>query len=643
MLPETVNASGSDLPPASALLSAYADHLAVTGRGNVLYERAAPRFLLRWPNPQAWADEPLAARVATDSSTRPFVMFLMVWGWLRPGWDWLVSRKLSTFWRDIVATPLESDMARFCDTAEAVGFTPIQSKRAASQSVGRLLLQTGRPLDGLAIADLEELAAACRMRQKADGQGWGHYRAAIVTAHTVLFHLGVVDTPPPAASQPQSLPDRVSDVSAVLRPDFVAYLERKAGTCVPKTVSSLATRLAHFGRFLNNIDPNLESLRELDRRFHIEPYLNSVAEAVSPKTGQPITVSDQSRRILAVSNFLSDITEWGWEQAPLRRLVFPSDVPRLPRPLPRYIPVDADRRLTDTLEASSYRLAADGLLLARATGLRIGELLDLELDCVHEIEDHGSWLKVPLGKLDTERMVPLDDETLELLDRIAATRTPGRPLPHPRTGRPTQFLFTHHGRRVSQTALRKELTRSADQAGIGHVTPHQLRHTYATALVNAGVSLQALMAFLGHVSAQMSLRYAHLFDSTVSTEYERALTLAKTRLGSMPIGPTRIPLTVSGCGGHSGDDWKDAPAIKSRLAGGYCLRAPAQGACPYANICEHCPNFRADAASVTVLAAQRLDTQALAEDAQARGWIQETERHQRLLKRLDNLIAQAAG
>lgn len=642
MLPETVNAPSPDLPPARVLLSAYADHLAVTGHGNVLYERAASRFLGRWPNPQSWADEPLAARVATDSSTRPFVMFLMVWGWLRPGWDWLVSRKLSTFWRDIVGTPLEADMARFLGTAETLGFTPIQAKRAASQSVGRLLLQTGRPLDGLTIADLEELADACRMRQKADGQGWGHYRAAIVTAHTVLFHLGVVETPPPAASQPQSLSDRVADVIAALRPDFVAYLERKAGTCVPKTVSSLATRLAHFGRFLNNIDPDLESLADLDRRRHIEPYLTSVAETVSPKTGQPITVADQSRRILAVSNFLSDITEWGWEEAPLRRLVFPSDIPRLPRPLPRYIPVDADRRLTDALEASSYRLAADGLLLARATGLRIGELLDLELDCVHEIESHGSWLKVPLGKLDTERMVPLDDETLQLVDRIAATRTPGRPLPHRRTGRPTQFLFTHHGRRISQTALRKELARSADRAGIGHVTPHQLRHTYATALVNAGVSLQALMALLGHVSAQMSLRYAHLFDSTVRAEYERALNLAKTRLGSMPIGPSRIPLTVTGCGGHEDDNWKDAPAIKARLAGGYCLRAPAQGACPYANICEHCPNFRADAASVTVLAAQRLDTQALAEDAQARGWIQETERHQQLLERLDNLIAQAS-
>jgi hypothetical protein len=255
-------------------------------------------------------------------------------------------------------------------------------------------------------------------------------------------------------------------------------------------------------------------------------------------------------------------------------------------------------------------------------------------------------LKIPLGKLDSERMIPLDDDTVALIDRITVTRDHSRALPHPRTGRPTQFLFNHHGRRLSQTALRIELRRSAAAAGIGHVTPHQLRHTYATAMVNAGVSLQALMRLLGHVSAAMSLRYAHLFDHTVRAEYERALDLAKTTIGTMPptlpaAGRPTLPLLPSGT--RSDGDWRDAPAIKSRLAGGYCLRAPAQGACPYANICEHCPSFRADAASVTVLAAQHRDTAALAADAEQRGWIDEADRHHRLLARLDTLINNASA
>ena len=150
------------------------------------------------------------------------------------------------------------------------------------------------------------------------------------------------------------------------------------------------------------------------------------------------------------------------------------------------------------------------------------------------------------------------------------------------------------------------------------------------------------MALLGHVSAEMSLRYAHLFDSTVRAEYERALDLAKGRIGAMPTPTGRPPIPVNANGCTSDDDWRDAPAIKARLAGGHCLRAPAQGACPYANICEHCPSFRTDAASAAVLSAQRVDTQALLADAQTRGWIDEADRHRRLLDRLDTLIANTA-
>jgi hypothetical protein len=274
----------------------------------------------------------------------------------------------------------------------------------------------------------------------------------------------------------------------------------------------------------------------------------------------------------------------------------------------------------------------------RATGMRIGELCDLELDCVHEVPGAGAWLKVPLGKLDTERMVPLDEETLALVDRIAEHRSAGRPLPHPRTGKPVEFLLTHQGRRVSIDTLRNELNRAAAEAGIGAATPHQLRHTYATALVNSGCSLQALMALLGHVSATMSLRYGRLFDATVRADYEKALTLAKSRLG--PVLPERTPLPLANITGGA-SNWQHAELIKTRLAGGYCLRTAAQGTCSYANICEHCPNLRTDTTFLPILATQRADAAALAADATARGWTAEATRHNQLVERLDRLIAHA--
>jgi integrase len=397
-------------------------------------------------------------------------------------------------------------------------------------------------------------------------------------------------------------------------------------------VSATASRLAFFGRVLAEVDPELDSFAGLDRQRHIEPWLHAVAQDRHRHYDTPLSASERRSRILNVARMLQDITDWDWPQAPRRRLITSQDIPRLPRPLPRYLPPDADRRLTQALQTSPNRLRADALLLARATGLRIGELLDLELDCVHEVDGHGAWLKVPLGKLDTERMVPLDQDTLELVDRIVQQRSPGRPLRHPRTGRMVEFLLTHQGRRLSKDVLRDELHRAATEAGLGPVTPHQLRHTYATALVNAGVSLQALMALLGHVSATMSLRYGRLFDATVRADYEKALALAKQRLG--PVLPQATPVQLE-------TDWRQAPLIKARLAGGYCLRTAAQGVCAYTNICEHCPNFRSDAGFLPILAAQRTDAQALAADAEARGWGEEAARHRQLVERLDQLMSQA--
>jgi integrase len=348
-----------------------------------------------------------------------------------------------------------------------------------------------------------------------------------------------------------------------------------------------------------------------------------------------LSASERRSRVLTVGRLIDDINEWGWAEAPERKLVFARDVPRLPRALPRYLPPDADRRLSQALHASPNRLRADALLLLRATGMRIGELLDLELDCVHEVPGAGAWLKVPLGKLDTERMVPIDEDTLDLVDRIVTHRSLGKPLPHPRTGKSVDFLLTHQGRRISVDTLRAELHRAATEAGLKSVTPHQLRHTYATALINSGVSLQALMAMLGHVSAEMSLRYGRLFDETVRADYERALTQAKAQLG--PVLPSRTQLPIADISGGA-TDWKDTPTIKARLAGGYCLRTPAQGACAYANLCEHCPNFRTESTFLPILATQRTDAAALAADADARGWGEEATRHRRLVERLDQLM-----
>jgi hypothetical protein len=83
--------------------------------------------------------------------------------------------------------------------------------------------------------------------------------------------------------------------------------------------------------------------------------------------------------------------------------------------------------------------------------------------------------------------------------------------------------------------------------------------------------------------------------------------------------------------------------IKSRLAGGYCLRTAAQGVCAYTNICDHCPNFRFEPTMLAILSAQRADAHHPAQDAQRRGWTDEASRHTALVDRLDAIIARSAA
>src|SRR5262249_39400690 len=196
-------------------------------------------------------------------------------------------------------------------------------------------------------------------------------------------------------------------------------------------------------------------------RAHLDPARAAVAAAPNPRPAAVLSAAERHSRILTVGRMIDDIIEWGWAEAPARRLVFARDVPRLPRALPRYLPAGADRALAAALRASPSPLPAAALLLLRATWMRIRELHHLQLDCVHQVPGAGAWLQVPVGKLDTERMVLIDEDALALVDQITEHRSPGRPLPHPRTGKLADFLLTHQGRRVSADTLRGELHRAA--------------------------------------------------------------------------------------------------------------------------------------------------------------------------------------
>jgi site-specific recombinase XerD len=199
-------------------------------------------------------------------------------------------------------------------------------------------------------------------------------------------------------------------------------------------------------------------------------------------------------------------------------LIRKSDFPKLPQYLPRPLSAEVDRELQRRLAASPDPTAW-AVLLMRRTGLRIGELRNLEYHCVRA-EERRPLLKVPLGKLNNERLVPLDGTALELVRRLQSTDPRPRAWLVPGAG----------GAQAPYDRIRRVLRAlSRDLPEPTSITCHRLRHTFATEMLGAGMSLVGLMRILGHRDYHMTLRYAAITPEVVDDEYSKALAQLATK------------------------------------------------------------------------------------------------------------------
>ena len=120
-------------PQAAGIYDAYRGWLAARGVGNKTFDSGARCFLARFPDPQAWAGLPLTARLAgTRPQLQPLLNFLMLHGHLRPGYDYLLERKISSLWRELEGSPLGEDLAKVLEAAAELGFS--QRVRTANAS-----------------------------------------------------------------------------------------------------------------------------------------------------------------------------------------------------------------------------------------------------------------------------------------------------------------------------------------------------------------------------------------------------------------------------------------------------------------------------------------------------------------------------
>ena len=224
-------------------------------------------------------------------------------------------------------------------------------------------------------------------------------------------------------------------------------------------------------------------------------------------------------RLITLRGILSELA-YTTQLAELGQLLRRQDIPRRPHTLPRALPAEHDQLLQQELLRRND-LGSNFFLLLRHTGMRIGEAVDLAFDCLHTSGPDQWRIHVPLGKLKTERMVPIDSFTRDLVQRLRFFRSLD---PSPSDGR---LLARPGSRHALIRQLRAHLYEVCTAAGLpARIVPHQLRHTYASEMLRCGVDLPALMKMLGHASPEMTMVY---LDIALTDLQRESSWLAPTR------------------------------------------------------------------------------------------------------------------
>jgi integrase/recombinase XerC len=311
--------------------------------------------------------------------------------------------------------------------------------------------------------------------------------------------------------------------------EFLAYLQDQRRVS-DQTVRAYRSDLEQFGRFLatgtvasEGGERRGEAPADGGRRAPPPERIDVLAVRgfVARLSREGLEKSSIARKLSAVRSFLSHRVREGRLGANAAESV---TAPRVRRSLPRDLTVDEMFNLLDRIEGGDEVSLRDRAILELlyASGLRVGELVSLDLD---DVDLSASMLRV-LGKGSKERMVPFGRKALAALRAWLAAAGALRA----RAPDPGAVFLNQRGGRLTDRSVRRILDRRIHEAAIqAHVSPHALRHSFATHLLGAGADLRAIQELLGHASLSTTQRYTHVSPDALMRVYDQAHPRARRR------------------------------------------------------------------------------------------------------------------
>jgi integrase/recombinase XerD len=287
-------------------------------------------------------------------------------------------------------------------------------------------------------------------------------------------------------------------MGVVLEERFYGYLRVERGLS-QNTLTAYRSDLGKLANFAKVSGKDIAALQPDD----LAMFLRALRE-------QGLDPKSIARALVAVRGFFKFLLQDGL------LTVDPSsnlEAPKSWQSLPRFLADEEVERLLDAPDTSTHLGVRDKAMLEvlYATGLRVSELVGL---AVSNLNLDPGFITV-FGKGGKERAVPVGANAVEWLRKYTANRA--RLLARDNTT--TALFLTEAGQAFTRQAFWKLIVAYGERAGIGHITPHLMRHSFATHLLENGADLRSVQMMLGHSDISTTQIYTHITNERLREIY----------------------------------------------------------------------------------------------------------------------------
>jgi integrase/recombinase XerC len=285
---------------------------------------------------------------------------------------------------------------------------------------------------------------------------------------------------------------------------FLRHLEISRALS-PHTLKAYAQDLKALEAYLTPLNVPLEKVNHL----HLRGFLGVQSVSLAP--------ASRARRLAGIKSFYGFLARRKViEVNPARRV----KTPKLPQRLPRAVPVDEAFALMEAPDAEKILGLRDVAMLEvlYGGGLRVSELCGLDL---RDLDTRSKTVRV-LGKGNKERICPLHDGAMEAV-RVWLERR-GELLVKPaKKQAPDAVFLNFRGGRLTARSVERHLEKYVQQLGLQRkVSPHALRHSFATHLLAGGADIRSIQELLGHASLSTTQRYTAVSFEQLQSVYDKA-------------------------------------------------------------------------------------------------------------------------